>query len=38
MPPAATGATALRDVSLDDKYELESGRVFSPACRRWSAC
>ena len=28
MPPAATGATALRDVSLDDKYQLESGRVY----------
>ncbi|HEY7943448.1 MAG: indolepyruvate ferredoxin oxidoreductase family protein [Burkholderiales bacterium] len=28
MPPASSGATALRDVSLDDKYELESGRVY----------
>jgi len=28
MPPAASGATALRDVSLDDKYQLESGRVY----------
>ena len=28
MPPAATGAPALRDVSLDDKYQLESGRVY----------
>src|SRR6185436_9856395 len=28
MPLAATGATALRDVSLDDKYQLESGRVY----------
>ncbi len=28
MPPAAIGATALRDVSLDDKYQLESGRVY----------
>ena len=28
MPPAAIVATALRDVSLDDKYQLESGRVY----------
>ncbi|MEX2200479.1 MAG: indolepyruvate ferredoxin oxidoreductase family protein, partial [Dongiaceae bacterium] len=30
MPPAATPtrATALADVSLDDKYALETGRVF----------
>ncbi len=29
MPPASAGsAVALRDISLDDKYTLESGRVF----------
>src|SRR6266487_3518102 len=28
MSPPSTSATALRTVSLDDKYELESGRVF----------
>ena len=28
MSPAASGATALRDVTLDDKYQLETGRVY----------
>ncbi len=28
MAAAASGAMALRDVSLDDKYQLESGRVY----------
>jgi indolepyruvate ferredoxin oxidoreductase len=28
MAPSTGGATALRNVTLDDKYELESGRVY----------
>ncbi|HKW81580.1 MAG TPA: indolepyruvate ferredoxin oxidoreductase family protein [Casimicrobiaceae bacterium] len=28
MSPSSSGAVALRDVSLDDKYQLESGRVY----------
>src|SRR6266700_8070552 len=28
MVSSSAGATALRDVTLDDKYELESGRVY----------
>ncbi|TMH63670.1 MAG: indolepyruvate ferredoxin oxidoreductase family protein, partial [Betaproteobacteria bacterium] len=28
MAPSPAGATALRKVTLDDKYELESGRVY----------
>src|SRR5881227_1977783 len=28
MTPSPAGASALRNVTLDDKYELESGRVY----------
>ena len=28
MAPSPAGANALRNVTLDDKYELESGRVY----------
>ena len=28
MASTSAGATALRNVTLDDKYELESGRVY----------
>jgi len=28
MAASSAGATALRNVTLDDKYELESGRVY----------
>ena len=28
MVPSPAGANALRNVTLDDKYELESGRVY----------
>ena len=28
MAPSPAGASALRNVTLDDKYELESGRVY----------
>src|SRR5258708_13146247 len=28
MPPPPASASALRNVTLDDKYELESGRVY----------
>ena len=48
MAPSPAGATALRNVSLDDKYELESGRggaqritlrggVFFLSLRRFSS-
>ncbi|HEV8258117.1 MAG TPA: hypothetical protein VGR42_14160, partial [Casimicrobiaceae bacterium] len=28
MVPSPAGANALRNITLDDKYELESGRVY----------